>query len=404
MNVKMSIMRVVILIGIFSISNVLGTKNREFPVMDVPELVRYWGYEIETHYVTTDDGYILGMHRIPHGKNGTKNGMKNKPVFMTHCLVCNSAIWLFGPPEKSFGYLLADQGYDVWFGNTRGNTYSRNHWFLSPSDNDFWDFGFDDSGVLDYKAEIDYILEMTGEDQVHFIGHSMGTTQFFVFASELEEYNNKIAGAYLMGPAVTMTNANNPIFLISEWAGNVEILFHLFGQYEFLPHYDIISWIAHFFCDVTGNAILGELCENIVFLVTGINEAQLNMTMMPIYLDNLPAGSSTRPFVQYAQLHLLENEFRKFDFGEKENMVRYGTEIPPSYDLSKITAPVALFVGDKDDLACPADVDYLVTQLPNVIHHEVVDFDGWTHLDFSIGIDADKLIYQTVMNMMLAYD
>ena len=112
----MSIMRVVILIGIFSISNVLGTKNREFPVMDVPELVRYWGYEIETHYVTTDDGYILGMHRIPHGKNGTKNGMKNKPVFMTHCLVCNSAIWLFGPPEKSFGYLLADQGYDVWFG------------------------------------------------------------------------------------------------------------------------------------------------------------------------------------------------------------------------------------------------------------------------------------------------
>ena len=155
---------------------------------------------------------------------------------------------------------------------------------------------------------------------------------------------------------------------------------------------------------MTGNAILGDLCENIVFLVTGINEAQLNMTMMPIYLDNLPAGSSTRPFVQYAQLHLLENEFRKFDFGKQENMVRYGTEVPPSYDLSKISAPVALFVGDKDDLACPADVDYLVTQLPNVIHHEIVDFQGWTHLDFSIGIDADKLIYQTIMNMMIAYD
>ena len=57
----MSIMRVIILLVIFSISNVLGHKNREFPVMDVPELVRYWGYDIETHYVTTDDGYILGM-------------------------------------------------------------------------------------------------------------------------------------------------------------------------------------------------------------------------------------------------------------------------------------------------------------------------------------------------------
>ena len=67
--------------------------------------------------------------------------------------------------------------------------------------------------------------------------------------------------------------------------------------------------------------------------------------MMPIYLDNLPAGSSTRPFVHYAQLHLLENEFRKFDFGKEENIERYGSEIPPSYDLSKITTPVALFVG-----------------------------------------------------------
>ena len=239
-------------------------------------MVKYWGYEIETHYVTTEDGYILGMHRIPHGKNGPTNDTK-KAVFMTHCLVCNSAIWLFGPPEKSLGYLLADAGYDVWFGNTRGNTYSRNHLTLNPSQNEFWDFGFDDSGVLDYKAEIDYILEKTNSEQVHFVGHSMGTTQFFVFTSELPEYNSKISDAYLMGPAVTMTNANNPIFIISELAGSVEFLFHVFGMYEFLPHYDFITSIAHIFCDVTGNAILGELCENIVFLVTGINEAQLNM-------------------------------------------------------------------------------------------------------------------------------
>ena len=26
------------------------------------------GYPAETHYATTEDGYILAMHRIPHGK------------------------------------------------------------------------------------------------------------------------------------------------------------------------------------------------------------------------------------------------------------------------------------------------------------------------------------------------
>ena len=124
---------------------------------------------------------------------------------------------------------------------------------------------------------------------------------------------------------------------------------------------------------------------------------------MPTYLDHVPDGSSTRPFVQYAQLHLLQDEFRKYDFGsDEENQAHYGSTIPPAYDLSNVKVPVALFAGDADDLACVADVKVLAERLPNVSLLEVVEFEGFTHMDFSIAIDADVLVYSKIVDMINA--
>lgn len=43
--------------------------------------------------------------------------------------------------------------------------------------------------------------------------------------------------------------------------------------------------------------------------------------------------------------------FGQFDFGEKNNMEKYGQATPPQYNLSLVTSPVALYYSDNDRLS-----------------------------------------------------
>ena len=40
--------------------------------------------------------------------------------------------------------MLANKGYDVWIGNTRGNFYSSKHVNMTENDPDFWKYSFDE--------------------------------------------------------------------------------------------------------------------------------------------------------------------------------------------------------------------------------------------------------------------
>lgn len=77
-------------------------------------------------------------------------------------------------PEIAPAFVAARAGYDVWLGNSRGNSFSKEHVYLSPQKNEkeYWDFDWEEMGQYDIPASLDYITELTDQSKVAYIGHS----------------------------------------------------------------------------------------------------------------------------------------------------------------------------------------------------------------------------------------
>lgn len=86
----------------------------------------------------------------------------------------SSDTFLINGRNKSQPYVLADAGYDVWLGNTRGNKYSRSHKWLDPKkDMVYWkNTNVQTMGKYDIPSFIQFIKEETGNEKITLICHS----------------------------------------------------------------------------------------------------------------------------------------------------------------------------------------------------------------------------------------
>lgn len=363
--------------------------------LSVPELVSKYGYHVEEHSLSTDDGYRLTIHRVQAASytNGTV-------VLLMHGLLCSSADWLMIGPGNALAYLLANKGYDVWLGNARGNRYSRDHASINPDDdNSFWKFSWHEIGRYDIPATIDYILEQTGHRRLQYVGHSQGTTGFFVMASTRPEYNDKIIQMNALAPVAFMGHMKSPLLrFMTKFLKTLDILLAVFGVGEFMPNKPILHEIAQLICPPNSTVHI-NMCAHLLFLLAGYNPSQLDPVMLPILFGHTPAGSATRQLVHYAQ-EVLSNRFEMYDYGKLKNVLIYGSATPPEYDLSRVTAPVVMYYGLNDFLATPEDVNRLARKLPNLKRSVAVNDVLFNHLDFLIASDVRHLLYEPVMEGM----
>lgn len=357
------------------------------------ELIYKNGFPIEIHAVETEDGYELTVFRIP--KIGP-------PVFLMHGLLGSADDWVIAGRESALAYMLSEAGYDVWMGNARGNKHSRKHIILEPSEAEFWDFSWHEIGVFDLPAMIDYVLNKTEETSLKYIGYSQGTTSFFVMASERPEYNDKVSLMVALSPVAYMSNVRSPIVrLMSPGTNILHGISNSLGVYEFLPDNNLIRTLKLLVC---GTGPISEiLCSNTVFLLSGYDFAQLNVSNLPVILGHIPSGASMKQFAHYGQ-GVLSNEFRQFDYGDDENLMRYGQRDPPSYNLENVKANVSMFCAESDWLAHPLDVIKLFNRLSNVVGFYKVPYKNFNHVDFFMARDVKELLYKRVLRELLLFE
>jgi triacylglycerol lipase len=79
-------------------------------------------------------------------------------------------------------------------------------------------------GKYDVPAAIDYILNLTKQPDLFYIGYSQGATQFYTMLALRPEYNKKIRLMSALAPVAYMAHAKGVVRALSLLTGNLNHL------------------------------------------------------------------------------------------------------------------------------------------------------------------------------------
>ncbi|XP_072659782.1 lipase member K isoform X2 [Canis lupus baileyi] len=311
--------------------------------MNISQIISYWGYPHEEYDVVTEDGYVLGIYRIPRGRRCPRKTLR-PVVYLQHGLIASATNWICNLPNNSLAFLLADFGYDVWMGNSRGNTWSRRHLKVSPKSREYWAFSLDEMANYDLPATINFILEKTGQEQLYYVGHSQGTTIAFIAFSTNPELAKRIKIFFALAPVITVKYTQSP-----------------------LKKFTTLS-------------------------------REVVKSRLDVYLAQSSAGTSVQNMLHWAQA-ANSGLFQAFDWGNPaQNMRHFHQRTPPLYDVTKMEVPTAVWSGGRDRVADPRDVENLLPNITRLIYYKLIPH--YNHVDFYLGQDAPREIYQDLIELM----
>ncbi|XP_020230330.1 triacylglycerol lipase 2 [Cajanus cajan] len=358
-------------------------------------IVETQGYTCEEHQVTTDDGYILSLQRLPASRSGKK--ADKPPVLLQHGLFCDAFTWLVNSPNGSLGFILADDGYDVWLANTRGTKYSRGHKSLLPSDKDYWNWSWDELSSYDLPAFVNYVYSQTGQ-RMHYTGHSLGTLMALTAFSQ-GKLMDMLRSAALLSPIAHMHQIASPIATLAADTFLTDQLYWL-GLREFIPNGDAVSKFVEGLCSK-----INLKCSDLLSLFTGPN-CCFTSSKLNAFLDHGLQSTATMNLIHLCQM-IRTGSIAKYDYGDPEqNMLHYRQLFPPSYVMTAIPNEFPLFLsyGGLDTLSDVKNVLLLLSDLKDHDRNNLVVLfkDDYAHVDFFMGANVKQVIYDPMVDFFKA--
>ncbi|KAJ1970373.1 cholesterol esterase, partial [Dimargaris verticillata] len=322
---------------------------------DFGDFVRHWSYPVEEHTVVTQDGYILGIHRIPDSPLCTKTRspdaacrrrvLNPKPVILLwHGFMMSSEVFVCPPDRQNILPLaLTDAGYDVWLGNTRGNKYSYRHLTRKTWQSKFWDFSLDEMAMFDVPDTVHHILQVTGAHSLVYVGFSQGTAQMFCALASNRLLNDKVSLFVALAPATTPRGFDNDI-VNAMIKTSPQVLYLMLGRKEALS-------IALVWKEMLSRSLHVWIYDRCLRFLFGWQCRNITAQAKHICYDHLYSFASVKSIVHWMQII-------------RTGKLQFYDDVPPNaspvfrtghfchrYVTAQIETPIVLFHGGQDSLS-----------------------------------------------------
>eukprot|EP01135_Chromosphaera_perkinsii_P003256 Nk52_evm31s239 gene=Nk52_evmTU31s239 len=385
--------------------------------MDIFQLTKFHGYQLDSYEVITKDGFKLKAFNMPNGRTKCPQG-KKEAILLGHGLLDAADTWLQDQPHQSLGYILADACYDVWFTNNRGNFHSQGHKWLKKSDPRYYQHSFDEYGRYDMPTVVDFILKKRDLKALKgYVGHSQGCTQTLIAQGYWRpDMARKINQMFHLAPAIITNNlripfihqianaADSPLGQFALTHGPLQKLLN-----PFLPrgltvnHNKMVDAI----CD---NVIGKNACKDVIVPVLYVFGGQhFNGSNIMSYMNHFPSGTTAQNMLHFAQMttkDMQPGKFAQFDYGTPElNQKHWGHPKVKEYNAANLRIPTTVYHGSTDTLAAEEDIALYKKMVEPCVKAKTCDITfhdrkGFGHLDFVWGTAAAPSVYSDIVKRL----